>query len=65
MVRSEFESARGVKKTESGLLYQVMTPAEGDKSKETDTVQVHYKGTLTDGTQLTVHMIVVNQRLSL
>lgn len=49
--RAEFEKQEGVKKTESGLLYQVMTPATGELPKETDTVQVHYKGTLTDGTQ--------------
>ncbi|EKO3989065.1 FKBP-type peptidyl-prolyl cis-trans isomerase, partial [Vibrio fluvialis] len=41
----------GVKKTSTGLLYQVLTPAQGDSPKDTDTVQVHYKGTLTDGTQ--------------
>ena len=28
-----------------------MTPAEGEQPKDTDTVQVHYKGTLIDGTQ--------------
>lgn len=49
--RSEFEQQEGVTKTESGLLYQVITPADGEKPKDTDTVQVHYKGTLTDGTQ--------------
>ncbi|WP_038176104.1 MULTISPECIES: FKBP-type peptidyl-prolyl cis-trans isomerase [Vibrio] len=49
--RVEFEKQDGVKKTETGLLYQVMTPAEGEQPKDTDTVQVHYKGTLIDGTQ--------------
>lgn len=49
--RSEFEKQDGVVKTESGLLYQVLTPAEGEKPADTDTVQVHYKGTLIDGTQ--------------
>ncbi|AUI87141.1 FKBP-type peptidyl-prolyl cis-trans isomerase FkpA [Vibrio azureus] len=49
--RAEFEKQAEVVKTDSGLLYQVITPASGDKPQETDTVQVHYKGTLTDGTQ--------------
>ena len=49
--RAEFEKTEGVQKTDSGLLYQVMTAAEGESPKDTDTVQVHYKGTLTDGTQ--------------
>lgn len=49
--RVEFEKQDGVKKTDTGLLYQVMTPAEGEQPKDTDTVQVHYKGTLIDGTQ--------------
>ncbi|MDF2154685.1 FKBP-type peptidyl-prolyl cis-trans isomerase [Vibrio sp. CAU 1672] len=49
--RAEFEQQEGVVKTESGLLYQVMTPAEGEQPKDIDTVQVHYKGTLIDGTQ--------------
>ncbi|HEJ2469837.1 TPA: FKBP-type peptidyl-prolyl cis-trans isomerase [Vibrio cholerae] len=49
--RAQFEKESGVVKTQSGLLYQVMTPAEGDKPKDTDTVQVHYKGTLIDGSQ--------------
>ncbi|MGF1753301.1 FKBP-type peptidyl-prolyl cis-trans isomerase [Vibrio makurazakiensis] len=49
--RTEFAKAEGVTKTDSGLLYQVMAAAEGESPKDTDTVQVHYKGTLTDGTQ--------------
>lgn len=49
--RAEFEKTEGVQKTDTGLLYQVMTAAEGESPKDTDTVQVHYKGTLTDGTQ--------------
>lgn len=49
--QAEFEQQEGVKKTDTGLLYQVLTPAEGEQPKDTDTVQVHYKGTLIDGTQ--------------
>ncbi|MBE1300439.1 MAG: peptidylprolyl isomerase [Alteromonadaceae bacterium] len=40
----------GVITTESGLQYEVLTAAEGDKPSATDTVEVHYHGTLIDGT---------------
>ena len=40
----------GVTTTESGLQYEVLTPAEGAKPTEADTVRVHYHGTLLDGT---------------
>jgi FKBP-type peptidyl-prolyl cis-trans isomerase FkpA len=49
--RATFEKEQGVNKTESGLLYQVVTAAEGDKPAATDTVEVHYSGTLIDGTK--------------
>jgi FKBP-type peptidyl-prolyl cis-trans isomerase FkpA len=49
--RAEFEKQEGVMKTDSGLLYQVMTEGTGSSPKATDTVEVHYKGTLIDGTQ--------------
>lgn len=41
----------GVKTTASGLQYEVITPAEGAKPIATDTVKVHYRGTLIDGTE--------------
>jgi FKBP-type peptidyl-prolyl cis-trans isomerase len=41
----------GVMTTESGLQYQVMTEGKGAKPALTDTVKVHYVGTLLDGTQ--------------
>ena len=46
------ENARreGVKVTESGLQYEILEPSLGQKPKATDTVRVHYEGTLIDGT---------------
>lgn len=41
----------GVIVTESGLQYQVLTEGTGPKPNSTDTVAVHYKGTLIDGTE--------------
>lgn len=48
--RANYEKKAGVKKTASGLLYKIEKAGEGDSPKPTDTVKVHYKGTLTDGT---------------
>jgi len=39
----------GVKVTESGIQYVVMSEVEGDKPVATDTVKVHYKGTFLNG----------------
>lgn len=41
--------ADGVKTTSSGLQYSVMKEGAGEKPKSTDTVKVHYHGTLLDG----------------
>lgn len=40
-----------VKVTDSGLQYEVITPGKGPKPKPDDKVEVHYKGTLIDGTE--------------
>lgn len=39
-----------VKTTPSGLQYEVIEATLGQKPKATDTVKVHYEGTLIDGT---------------
>ena len=41
----------GIKTLPSGLEYKVVTEGSGKMPKETDTVIVHYKGTLIDGTE--------------
>jgi FKBP-type peptidyl-prolyl cis-trans isomerase len=41
----------GVTTTASGLQYRVVTAGTGAKPSATDTVTVHYKGTLVDGTE--------------
>jgi len=41
----------GVTVTESGLQYEVLVQGSGDKPAATDTVEVHYQGTLIDGTE--------------
>jgi FKBP-type peptidyl-prolyl cis-trans isomerase FkpA len=45
------KSKPGIKTTESGLQYQVMTEGKGAKPAATDKVKVHYVGTLIDGTK--------------
>jgi FKBP-type peptidyl-prolyl cis-trans isomerase FklB len=42
---------QGVIVTESGLQYEVITMGTGPKPTKENTVKVHYKGTLIDGTQ--------------
>jgi len=41
----------GITTTPSGLQYEVLKAAEGDKPVATDTVKVHYRGTLIDGAE--------------
>ena len=41
----------GVKTTASGLQYKVLQEGDGRSPSATDTVRVHYRGTLIDGTE--------------
>ena len=41
----------GVMTTESGLQYEVLREGDGDSPEEGQQVQVHYRGTLVDGTE--------------
>ena len=47
---AENAKREGVKVTESGLQYEVLEATIGQKPKATDSVRVHYEGTLIDGT---------------
>ena len=47
----ENATKEGVKTTASGLQYKIDVAGEGKSPKATDTVLVHYKGTLLDGTE--------------
>lgn len=47
---AENAKREGVVVTDSGLQYEVLVAAEGEKPAATDTVEVHYHGTLLDGT---------------
>lgn len=48
---AENAEKEGVTVTESGLQWEVLQEAEGDKPGLEDTVSVHYVGTLIDGTE--------------
>ncbi len=47
--QDEFAAEDGVTKTDSGLLYKVVTAGEGEKPAASDQVVVHYEGQLIDG----------------
>lgn len=48
---AENGAREGVDTTESGLQYEILEAGSGPKPSATDTVTVHYRGTLLDGTQ--------------
>jgi FKBP-type peptidyl-prolyl cis-trans isomerase FkpA len=41
----------GAVRTDSGLVYRELIPGSGGSPKATDTVKVHYRGTLVNGTE--------------
>jgi FKBP-type peptidyl-prolyl cis-trans isomerase len=43
------EQEEGAVKTDSGLIYRVLRSGTGERPQATDTVRVHYQGTLPDG----------------
>ena len=55
MASAKFLEDNAVRKevttTQSGLQYEVLVEGEGPKPQATDTVKVHYRGTLIDGTE--------------
>ncbi len=48
---AENAKKEGVVTRPSGLQYKIITQGSGKQAKSTDTVTVHYRGTLTDGTE--------------
>jgi FKBP-type peptidyl-prolyl cis-trans isomerase FklB len=48
---AENKKKPGVKTTASGLQYKILKEGKGQKPKANDTVRVHYKGTLVDGSE--------------
>ena len=44
-------SADGVVQIDSGLQYRIVEAGDGDRPSATDTVEVHYRGQLLDGTE--------------
>ena len=47
--RADNKKRKGVKELANGIQYEVLKAGKGDKPTKTDTVTVHYHGTLTNG----------------
>ena len=48
---AENKNKKGVETTTTGLQYEIVDPGTGKSPKATNTVVVHYRGTLLDGTE--------------
>lgn len=48
--QDNMENENNVVTTDSGLMYEVLVMGDGPKPEASDTVEVHYHGTLLDGT---------------
>jgi FKBP-type peptidyl-prolyl cis-trans isomerase FklB len=48
---ADYKAQQGVQALPSGVLYKVVNAGSGRKPLETDTVEVNYRGTLTNGTE--------------
>ncbi|MBF2755428.1 MAG: FKBP-type peptidyl-prolyl cis-trans isomerase [Gammaproteobacteria bacterium AqS3] len=49
--RTEYAKRDGVKTTSTGLMYRIIKPGSKLRPKPSNTVEVHYRGTLVDGTE--------------
>ena len=47
---ADVAAAEGAEQTESGMVFESLEEGDGDSPAATDTVEVHYRGTLRDGT---------------
>jgi len=52
----------GAQVSETGLVYRAIKEGSGPSPAATDTVRVHYRGTFTDGKELTVPTHAANRR---
>ncbi len=48
--RARIAAAPGAETTDSGMIYRELAPGDGASPAATDTVKIHYHGTLRDGT---------------
>jgi len=49
--RNQYAEQDGVMRTDSGMLYRILDEGSGEKPAASDTVVVHYRGTLINGAE--------------